>query len=430
MDSLGRGSHLDLAFDSFCTYLSEMPIVKLVKGIQGGQFIRDDYFKYTHSNSNERFDIRKVAAHGSSVELSMIKGLSFDVFLDSSFQVEITRQLSTNMFDILLPNVAISERYIDLDADCDRTSIFERMGSEGFCHADNLMRRNDTQLFGVNGYPSWTGELNVSGCSSYYGCPFYKISPIRYVQFSCITDSQNKIYMRTNSCIKFVQEATRPVEFEEFGETILEYLSRNKLNSKFCAQCLNRPEMQHTIYSIREIRISLQHFADAIELMTERACEEMCEDLDDILTKNENLLSQTVSALVGSSWDGNNKDMLSVDAGLLTLREVLAFYTNDKGQLDTQHCTTLKDLVNNCERELRLAKGSEAHVLQKTGCMRAATALGEIRHETALQKELRTKFVTVEEEEMSLTELQKLIEEEQERQKLLNDLATLRSRRT
>lgn len=176
--------------------------------------------------------------------------------------------------------------------------------------------------------------------------------------------------------------------------------------------------MQSDVFEIKSIQISLQHFVDVLERMCGLQM-----DLDAVLVKNDALLNHTISALTRGSYP------FSVDAGLLTLREVVDFYTNEKGELDTRHLTTFLDLVNNCERELRIAKEIQARTFQKTECMKAATVLGEARQETTLQKELRTKFVTAEEEEMSLTELQKLIEEEHERQKLLNDLAVLRSRR-
>lgn len=64
---------------------------------------------------------------------------------------------------------------------------------------------------------------------------------------------------------------------------------------------------------------------------------------------------KTISALVGPFWSCevnkygsvSGQDRVHPKAGLLTVRQILEFYTNADGEVDFGHFTQLKDLVNN-----------------------------------------------------------------------------------
>ena len=74
-----------------------------------------------------------------------------------------------------------------------------------------------------------------------------------------------------------------------------------------------------------------------------------------IVEKFNKLADMTISALVGPFWSCavngygsvSGQDRVHPKAGLLTVRQILEFYTNADGEVDFGHFTQLKDVVNN-----------------------------------------------------------------------------------
>jgi hypothetical protein len=78
--------------------------------------------------------------------------------------------------------------------------------------------------------------------------------------------------------------------------------------------------------------------------------------IDEIIALINKNADMTISSLVGAFWNWIVRDRVHPKAGLLTVRQILEFYTTADGEVDFGHFTQLKDAVNN--RSMNLKKRS------------------------------------------------------------------------
>jgi len=67
-------------------------------------------------------------------------------------------------------------------------------------------------------------------------------------------------------------------------------------------------------------------------------------------------LSRTLSSYIGSQWNpayDHHSDRLHPKTGLLTLQQIIDYYTRPNGKLDFDHFTSLKDIATNCSMNIR-----------------------------------------------------------------------------
>ena len=66
-------------------------------------------------------------------------------------------------------------------------------------------------------------------------------------------------------------------------------------------------------------------------------------------------LSRTISSYIGSDWTpyDRHSDRVHPKAGLLTLQQIVDYYTRPNGELDFDHFDNLKDIATNCSMNLK-----------------------------------------------------------------------------